>query len=157
METTPRYLQKQLDLKLQMAQMVHEEESLVEQRKQQPYKIKVQNMPENEKYTKLDMEGKQFQNIIKMICYRAETAVCIWINSEIYSNQDEIRSVVKSIIKTRGDIISDYQQQTLTIKLYTQATPRNNHALSKLCELLTDTETLYPGTKLRIIYKLATN
>ena len=157
LETTPRYLQKQLNMKLQMAQMEHEEESLVEQRKQQPYKIKVQNMPENEKYTKLDMEGKLFQNIIKMICYRAETTVCLWLNSEIYSKQEEIRSVVKSIIKTRGDIIPDYHQQTLTIKLYTQSTPRNNHALTKLCELLTDTETLYPGTELRLIYQLATD
>ena len=38
-------------------------------------------MPENEKYTKLDMEGKLFQNIIKMICYGAETTVAMLLNS----------------------------------------------------------------------------
>jgi len=97
-----------------------------------------------------------FTNIIKMICYRAETTVSLLLNSEIYAKQEEIRSLVKSIIKSRGDLSPDYEQKTLTIKMYTQSTPRNNHALEKLCELLTDSETLYPGTELRLIYKLAT-
>jgi hypothetical protein len=29
--------------------------------------------------------------------------------------------------------------------------------MEKLCELLTDSETIYPRTELRLIYKLATN
>ena len=92
-----------------------------------------------------------------MICYRAETAVVMLFNQEIYAKQEEIRSLLKSIIKTQGDILPDYKQNTLTIKLYSQSNPKNNRALEKLCELLTDSETIYPGTKLRLIYKLATN
>ena len=157
LETAPHYMQKQINLAEQINQLKAEEQKLVGQRKQQPYKIEVKNMPENERYTKLDMECKMFQNIIKMICYRAETTVALLLNNEIYAKQDEIRSLVKSIIKTRGDILPDYQQNTLTIKLYTQSSPRNNRALEKLCELLTDSETIYPGTELRMIYKLATN
>ena len=137
--------------------MKAEEQELLAQRKQKPYKIEVKNMPENEKYTKLDMEGKMFQNIIKMICYRAETTVAMLLNGDIYAKQEEIRLLVKSIIKTKGDTLPDYQQKTLTVKLYTQSTPRSNRAVEKLCELLTDSETIYPGTELRLIYKLATN
>jgi len=114
-------------------------------------------MPENERYTAFDLEGKLFKNIIKMICNRAETVICLLLNSEIYTKQDEIRLLVKSFIKTKGDILPDYKQNTLTIKLYTQSTPRNNQALEELCEILTDSETIYPGTELRLIYKLATN
>lgn len=111
----------------------------------------------NQRYTKLDMEGKLFQNIIKMICYRAETVVAQLIGSDIYAKQDEIRLLIKSFIKTKGDLIPDYQNKTLTVNLYSQSTPRDNHALNKLCELLTDSETIYPSTELRLIYKLATN
>ncbi len=157
LETTPQYMKKQITLINQINQLKTEEQKLVEQRKQQPYKIEVKDMPENEKYTTLDMEGKLFQNIIKMICYRAETTITLLIDSETYKKQEEIRSLVKSIIKTKGDILPDYQQKTLTIKLYTQSAPRNNRAVGKLCELLTDSETLYPGTELKLIYKLATN
>lgn len=156
LETTPQYTQKQITLINQINQIKDEEQELVEQRKQQPYKIEVKNMPENEKYTTLDLECKLFQNIIKMICYRAETTVTLLLNSEIYTKQEEIRSFVKSVIKTKGDIVPDYEQKTLTIKLYTQSAPRNNRAMEKLCELLTDSETIYPGTELRLIYKLAT-
>jgi hypothetical protein len=92
-----------------------------------------------------------------MICYRAETIVKVLINGEIYTKQDEIRSLVKSIIMTKGDIVPDYQQKTLTIKLYTQSTPRNNRAMENLCEILTDSQTIYPGTDLRLIYEIATN
>jgi len=150
-------MQKQTKVITEIAQLKEEEQQIAEQRKQQPYKIAVKNMLENEKYTKLDLEGKLFANIIKMICYRAETTVTLLLNGEIYAKQDEIRSLVKSIIKTRGDLLPDYQKKTLTIKLYTQSTPRNNRALEKLCELLTDSETLYPGTELKLVYKLATS
>ena len=79
------------------------------------------------------------------------------LTEDVYDKQEEIRSLVKSIITTTGDIMPDYNQKTLTIRLYTQSTPRYNHAMEKLCVLLTDSETLYPGTDLKLIYKLATN
>ena len=157
LETAPQYLKKQTKHISQINQLKAEEQDLPETRKKQPYKIEVKNMPENTRYTKLDMEGKLFQNLIKMICYRAETTVAALLDNEVYKKQEEIRSLVKSIIKSRGDMCPDYKQKTLTIKLYTLSNPRDNRALEKLCELLTDSETAYPGTELRLIYKLATN
>jgi len=151
------YMQKQLNQINQLNQLKALEQQLAGDRKKQPYKIKVKDMAENEKYTTFDLEGKLFQNIIKMICYRAETSVAMQLNEEIYDKQEEIRSLVKSIIKAKGDIVPDYKLKTLTVKLYTQSTPRYNYALEKLCVLLTDSETIYPGTDLKLIYKLATN
>ena len=157
LETSPHYLKKQVTKINQIAQLREEEQKLVEARKSQTYKIKVKDMPENTRYTKLDMEGKLFQNIIKMICYRAETTISLLVKGDIYKKQEEIRSLVKSIINSKGDIVPDYLQKTLTIKIYTLATPRDNLALEKLCDLLTDSEIIYPGTELKLIYKLATN
>ena len=157
LETSPHYLKKQAIMINHIDQLREEEHKLVEARKSQTYKIEVKNMPENTRYTKLDMEGKLFQNIIKMICYRAETTVSLLVNGDIYKKQEEIRSLVKSIINSKGDIVPNYLQKTLTIKIYALATPRDNRALEKLCEVLTDSETIYPGTELKLIYKLATN
>jgi len=157
LETAPQYLKKQAEQISQINQLKDEEQKLLGQRKNQPYKMEVKNMPEETRYTKLDIEGKLFQNIVKMICYRAETTVAALINEDIYKKQEESRSLIKSIIKSRGDIEPDYQRETMTIKIYTLSNPRDNRALEKLCELLTDSETIYPGTNLRLIYKLATN
>lgn len=157
LETAPQYMKKQVNQINQIDQLKAEEQKLVEQRKQEPYKIEVKNMPEDIRYTKLDMECKLFQNIIKMICYRAETTVSMLIEGDTYKKQEEIRLLMKSIIKSKGDILPDYESKTLTIKIYTLSTPRDTRALEKLCELLTDSQTIYPGTELRLIYKLATN
>ncbi len=157
LETTKDYLEKQLTLKSEISNLKADEQRNLELRKLQSYKIEIKNMSDNERYTTLDMEGKLFQNIIKMICYRAETVVANLLNSEIYTKQEEVRSLVKSIIKSKADIQPDYEQKTLTIKLYALSTPRYNIALEKLCELLTDSQTIYPGTELTLIYKLATN
>lgn len=77
LETASKYMQKQIKQTSQLEELNEQEQKLVEQRKKQPYKIEVKNISENERYTALDMEGKLFQNIIKMICYRAETAICL--------------------------------------------------------------------------------
>jgi len=157
LETAKDYLEKQMTLKSEITNLKLEEQRMIELRKLQPYKIEIKNMSENERYTTLDMEGKLFQNIIKMICYRAETVVANLLGGDIYTKQEEVRLLVKSIIKSKADIQPNYEQKTLTIKIYSLSTPRYNVALEKLCELLTDTETIYPGTELTLIYKLASN
>jgi hypothetical protein len=157
LETAPEFLGKQLKIKNEIEKLEVVEKQTIALRKEQPYKIAIKDMPDDERYTKLDMEGKLFQNIIKMICYRSETVVVQIIGADIHTKKEELRSLVKSIIKTKGDLFPDYQNKTLTVKLYTQSNPRCNNALGKLCELLTDSETIYPGTELRLIYKLATN
>lgn len=118
LETASGFLEKQMKIKKEIEGLKVVEKQTIALRKEQPYKIAIKNMPDDERYTKLDMEGKLFQNIIKMICYRAETVVAQLIGSDIYAKQDEIRLLIKSIIKTKGDLIPDYQNKTLTVKFY---------------------------------------
>jgi hypothetical protein len=60
------------------------------------------------------------------------------------------------MIKRKGDIIPDYQNNIITVNLYSMSTPRENQALKEVCHLLNDTETLFPGTGLRLIFKITT-
>ena len=84
--------------------MKNEEELLI-QRKKHPYRIKIKDMSEDLKYNKLNQESKHFQNILKMICYRAEIN-CANIISEYYKRSEEEKmELVKSIIKSHGDIL----------------------------------------------------
>jgi hypothetical protein len=63
-----------LELSEQIGQMKAEIEKLIVQKKQIPYKIPLSKMPQDCRYNKLNQESKHLQNIIKKICYRAETA-----------------------------------------------------------------------------------
>jgi len=49
--------------------------------------------------------------------------------------------------------LPDSKAGTLTVEVHSLSTPRDNAALEHLCAELTDTETKYPGTDLRLIYK----
>jgi len=69
-------------------------------------------------YNKLNMESKRFQNIMNMICYRAERA-CVNLLSPGYAKSDnEKKALVKSIINSHADILPDYKSNQLTLKLY---------------------------------------
>ena len=156
LDQTPKYIAAQLKLSKELQTLKEQEKSLIEKRKLQPYKITVGQMPEELRYNKLKTESKHLQNIIKMICYRAETAFSNIIAAEYKKKTNEIRSLVKSILFSKADIIPDYQNNTLTVKLYSLATPRDNLALENVCQFLNDTETIYPSTNLRLVYKMAT-
>jgi len=137
-----------------MNELKKQEQSLIEKRKLQHYKITVGQMPEALRYNKLKTESKHLQNIIKMICYRAEAAFANMLAAEYKKKTNEIRALVKSILFSMADIIPDYQKKTLSVKLWSLAAPRDNLTLEKICALLNETETVFPGTELRIVLKM---
>jgi len=124
----------------------------LKERKQAPYYIQVKDMPEDQRFNKLKTESKLFINSIKMIAYRAETAVANSIAPAYGRAEDEIRMLVKEIIKSDADLIPDYQSKTLTVRLHSLSTPRANRTAAELCAVLNDTETCYPETDLKMAY-----
>lgn len=156
LEDTGKNMQKQLKIHDELMEIEKEEINVITQRKKEPYYIKVGDMREEIRYNKLKMESKHLQNIIKMICYRAETAFANCLAPQYNRSIEEKRALVKSIIFCKADLVPDYINKTLTINLYTLATPRDNKAVNSICQLLNDTQTEFPGTDLQMIYKTAT-
>jgi hypothetical protein len=130
-----------------------QEKALVNQRKQTPARITIAQMPEQKRYDKLKQEGKKLKNAIIMIAYRAETALYKMLAEYYKATEKEGRQILKEIFTTEADMIPDYQKNTLTIRLHSLSTPRANQAAKKLCEFLTQTQTLFPKSKLKLIYE----
>lgn len=148
---------KQSEVKEELQQFEIDEQELIKQRNQHSYKITIKEMEEKVRYNKLDIESKLFQNIIKMICYRAETSFSILLAANYKKKIHEMRALTKSLIKTKANIIPDYKNETLTIELYSLSNPRDNKAAIEICQTLNESETKFPGTNLKLIYKFATN
>ena len=156
MEQTGKNIEKQLLLRKEIELLEEEEQETPAQRAQHPYKISIKEMPEHTRYNKLKTESKHLQNIIKIICYRAETAIANLLASYYRKNSNEIRALVKSIIFAKADLYPDYQTNTHTVRLNSLATPRDNLAVREICQMLNDYEAVFPGTKLKLVYKTAT-
>lgn len=140
----------------QLDELLMQEEKLIEKRSTLTCYMKVKDMPVDIQYNKLHQESKHFQNIIKMICYRAETSFASLLGQGYKKTINEKRALAKTVINTPINIRTDYQNKLLHIELYSQATPRDNHAVKLICEKLNETQTPYPGTDLTLFYNIAT-
>lgn len=156
LDNTPKNIKKQSEAREELKMFLDQETELFGQRKKIDYKISIEDMPDDLRYTRLNIESKRFLNIIKMICYRAETSLASLFAEYYRKHNNEKRALVKSLINTNGDLIVDYKNKTLTVKLYTQANPRMNLAVSKVCNLLNQTQTIFPETDLLMKYEIAT-
>jgi hypothetical protein len=155
-DNTEKKFKQQSIVKEELQQLELQQQELIEERKKYPYKISIKEMAEKDRYNKLDFESKLFQNIIKMICYRAETSFSILLAANYRKKTTEMRALTKSLIASKANIIPDYENKTLTVELYSLANPRDNKAAMEICKTLNDSETKFPGTDLQLIYKFAT-
>jgi hypothetical protein len=155
LDNLPVLTNKQMEYKLLIEQYTSEEQQLLDERKKHPPKIKLWQMPEQKRYNKLKVESKILMNVIKMICYRAESSIASLLAPYLINAEKEKRMVVKQIIQANADIIPDYKANTLTINLYSLAAKRYNDAAAKLAGLLNETETIFPGTNLIMKFKIS--
>ena len=63
----------------------------------------------------------------------------------------------KAIINTPINMEVDIENQLLIITLYPLANQRGNEAVSNICDKVNTTNTVYPGTNLKLFFKIATS
>ena len=91
-----------------------------------------------------------------MIAYRAETAMAN-VAREVMSRMDDARSLLRSIYQLEADLVADEKNNILMVKLHYPANPVSAKAITHLCDEMSSTETKFPGTNMKIIYKLGTS
>jgi hypothetical protein len=146
-------MQKKAALQEQIEELRTEISEHKAARKQLPHHIKVQDLPEAQRFRQLSTKSKHFVDTLKMIAYRAETAMANILREHI-SHPDEARSLLRALYATEADLLPDYSAQTLTVQLHHCARLNTDEAIRKLCEELNATETRFPRTDLRLIFKL---
>jgi hypothetical protein len=158
-ETSLDEISKLATAQMQLIEQIEKHEQIEQQLEMERSKITprihLKNMPLQNRYNKLKPESKMLMNIIKMICYRAETATANELAVHWLNAKDEKRMLVKQIIRNNADLIPDYENKTLTVVLHTLSAPRFNHAASQLAETLNQTETIFPGSNLKLIFKIS--
>lgn len=100
-------------------------------------KIPFASLPETEKFSNAINVRKQFMDNIKMIAYRAETAMYNMIKNQL-SHPDEGRKLLQMIYNSDADIIADYPNKTLTVKLHNLNYRKDDKVARYLCEKLNE-------------------
>lgn len=128
-------------------------QELIEKRKKIKSRITIDQMPEGMRYNKLKQESKKFRNAILMLAFRAESSLVNSIAPFYKNTYKDGRMLIKEIFSSEADIIPDQKNKILTIRIHSLSTPRYNVAVKKLCDILNETETIFPDTNLKLIYE----
>jgi len=151
-----KWMKKKLEMLDKINQIDNQVNKLVLQRKDIPRSIPLSQMPESIRYNQLDSESRTLIKIIKMICYKAETAFARLLKPHYRRSEHEIRALVKSIIYTPVNIEVNDEKKELLVTLLPLSNKRSNEAVQKICDTINKTDTVYPGTDFRLKYKIAT-
>ncbi|HEY6375100.1 MAG TPA: hypothetical protein VIX90_06195 [Edaphobacter sp.] len=127
--------------------------TLKEQRKATPHHVTMAELPEDQRFRQLRTHSKHLVDTIKMIAYRAETAMAN-ILRPVIKRPDEARTLLRALYATEADLIPDMNAQTLTVRLHHMAQKSSDNAMQRLCDQLNATETFFPRTSLRLVLKL---
>lgn len=131
-------------------------EKLKCERKKTPHHITMDELPAEDRFTRLATEKKHFIDTIKMIAYRAETAMA-HVLKENLARTDDSRVLLRQLYNTEVDLKPDSVTKTLTIQLHHLTTHTHDESIQHLCDELTATETIFPGTDFKLIYKLGSS
>ena len=110
-------------------------------------------LSESEKLQALPAPMRQLMQTLRMLAYRAETAMAAALAPEL-DNPETARSLLKALFQSDASLLPDPAAGTLTVRLLHQASRAQDAALAPLLAQLNHTRTVFPGTELRLVYEL---
>ncbi len=155
-EPTEAFIQRKAAIQETIEHLQKDCQSLKETRKQTERHIRIDELPEDERFKQLSTPSKHLVDTIKMVAYRAETAMANQLRETI-ARPDEARGMLRMLYTADADILPDHEKKTLTVRLHHTANHSSDNAIIKLCEELNMTETRFPGTDLQLVLKLGSN
>jgi hypothetical protein len=138
-----------------LAQVEHRQQSLEQlkaERKAIDRQLAIKDLPEQDRFSQLRTAKKHFVDTIKLIAYRAETAL-VHIVRERLHRLDDARALVRQVFNSTVDLCPDRENKVLTVRVHPLATVAHTQILEHLCAELTATETTYPGTDFRLVFE----
>ncbi len=155
-EQVEPFLRRKAALQEEIERLQKDIQTGKEARKATPRHIPVTELPDADRFRQLSTQSKHLIDTIKMVAYRAETAMANLLREHL-SHTDEARSLLQALYRTEADLLPDPQAGTLTVRLHHLANAASDAAIQKLCEELNETKTLFPRTDLRLVFNLGSS
>ena len=130
-----------------------ESDELKARRRATPRKVTLADLPEDQRLRQLLPLAKTLTDTIKMIAYRAETALVGLLRPHL-ANEAEARALIRELFVSSADLTPDEAARTLTIRIHRMATPAHDRAIALLLADLTEANFHHPETGHRFIYQL---
>src|SRR6266436_758412 len=117
-----------------------------------PARVPLADARKGQEAVKLSTERKHLTNVLKMVAYQIESDLVELIHPEYKRVEDEGRTFIQTVLQDTADIEPKVDQ--LRITLAPLSSPHRSRVLETLCDVLNKTNTLFPGTQLRMRYSV---
>ncbi len=129
-------------------------ERLAREKKESPHHITWDQLSEKDKFMKLPGSRRRLINTVGMVAYRAETAMAsLMCGDDKKLSMSAARAILQDLFVTPADLTPAPDANMLEVRVHTASTPASNRRLATLFERLNETETLYPGTDSKMVFK----
>jgi len=126
-------------------------EQLEKRRAAIPRRVPVQSVT-IQPVVKLAPERKHLTNLIKMLAYQAESDLLRMVAPHYSRAGQEGRTLLQSALASAANL--QVTETELRVTLAPQSSPHRTRAIAALCDQLNQTETLFPGSRLRLHYAI---
>jgi transposase len=148
-----RWEQRKADLVEAIEHLEHELSEVKQLQQETPTHLPWEELPEDSQFEQLAPSRKRLLDTVKMIAYRAETAM-VGIVREHLSRADDGRSLIQDLFHQDADLLLDEANERLEVRVHPLSNPRWNRAVAKLLDHLNVVKMTCPGTKLTLAYSL---
>ena len=152
-EKYEKWIKKKADLLEQIEQYERERDSLKMKLKETPKHIAWEELDEKDKFFGLLPGRKRLMDTVKMISYRAESAMAALLKKPTV-DMAAARRLLQDLYVTEADILPRPEENILHVRVHHASRPAANAALEQLFEELNAAEVCYPGTDMRMFYEL---
>jgi hypothetical protein len=126
---------------------------LAERQKSLSVRIPLSESPGAEKAMKLSAERKHLTNVLKMVAYQIEGSLVELLRPHYSRTEDEGRTLIQTALRSSASI--EPNKGELCVTLAPLSSAHRSRAIASVCEALNNTDTAFPGTKLRLRFGVA--
>ena len=127
--------------------------ALAARQKSLPTRIPLSEAPNTEEAMQLSTERKHLTNVLKMVAYQIEGSLVELLRPYYQRTEDEGRTLIQTALRSSAAI--EPKAKELHVSLAALSSPHRSKAIRSLCEELNKTQTLFPGTNLRLRFAVA--
>ena len=124
---------------------------LLARRRALPQRVEIRDISTGA-VVKLATERKHLTNLIKMLAYQAESDLLAFLRPHYARSDDEGRTLLHELFRAAADI--EATDTKLRITVCPLSSPHRTLAVQALCDTLTETATLFPGSRLTMHFAI---
>jgi hypothetical protein len=148
-----KWIKKKSNLLEEVENYQHELEDVKLKLKDTKKHIALGELENDDRFNRLLPGRKRLMDTIRMIAYRAETAMVSLITSPEMDSTGA-RQLLQNLFVSEADILPDSINNELKIRVHNASRPATNRILHQLLEKLNQLKIKYPGTDLNLVYEL---